>query len=113
MSDKQPGAWEAIDRLRRRIDEIDRHLLDLLNARARCVAEVGQIKKESGNMSLYQPEREREIFDAVVSANPGPLSGRAIRRLFECILDESRSVERSIMESAPIDPPGSEKDSGR
>jgi len=113
VSDKQPGGQEAIDRLRKQIDEIDRRLLDLLNARARCVANVGQIKKDAGGMPLYQPEREREIFDAVVSANPGPLSGRAIRRLFECILEESRSVERSIMESAPIDPQGSEKGSGR
>lgn len=103
MSDKSSNVWEAIDAIRRRIDEIDHRLLELLNERARCVAEVGQIKKRAGGMPLYQPEREREIFEAVESANPGPLSNRAIRRLFERILDESRTVERNVMESAGSD----------
>ncbi|HVB33232.1 MAG TPA: chorismate mutase [Patescibacteria group bacterium] len=109
MSDEQTGVWEAIDLLRRQIDEIDRRLLDLLNGRARRVAEVGKIKKRAGDMPLYQPEREREIFEAVEAANPGPLSNQAVRRLFECILDESRSVERHIMESTPAGSPGPEK----
>lgn len=34
----------------------------------------------------------------VASNNPGPLSAQAIRRLFERIIDESRSVERLFME---------------
>lgn len=106
MKDNPTAGWEAIERLRRRIDEIDRRLLELFNDRARCVAEVGQIKKRAGDMPLYQPEREREIFAAVESANRGPLSDRAIRRLFERILEESRMVERGVMEAASGDPPG-------
>jgi chorismate mutase len=113
VSDKTSAGWEAIERLRRRIDEIDRRLLDLLNDRARCVVEVGQIKRRCGNMPLYQPEREREIFSAVESANRGPLSNRAIRRLFERILDESRMVERNIMETAAGDPRGETEDGER
>lgn len=104
MSDNQPAGWEAIETLRRKIDEIDRRLLELLNARARCVVEVGKIKKQAGDMPLYQPERERAIFEAIESANSGPLSNQAIRRLFERILDESRSVERNVMEPADGDP---------
>jgi hypothetical protein len=37
------------------------------------------------------------VLDGVASANPGPLSDAAIRRLFERILDEARSVERAVM----------------
>lgn len=113
MSDEPTGSREAIDRLRRKIDEIDRRLLELLNARARCVVEVGHLKKRAGDMPLYQPERERQIFEGVLLANPGPLSNRAIRRLFERILDESRSVERGVMESPAGDPPGPEEGDGR
>jgi chorismate mutase len=104
VSDNAPSGWEAIDRIRRKIDEIDRRLLELLNARARCVAEVGEVKKRTGGMPLYQPDREREIFEAMESANTGPLSDRAIRRLFELILDESRAVERSVMGTAASEP---------
>ena len=37
------------------------------------------------------------MLDGVVHANPGPLPDAAIRRLFERILDEARSVERTVM----------------
>jgi hypothetical protein len=44
----------------------------------------------------------------VEAANRGPLPDRAIRRLFERILDEARSVERTAMhegEAADPKPP--------
>jgi len=81
---------------RRQIDEIDGKLVELLNARAKCVVEIGRLKKVDG-APLYQPDREREVLTGVERANHGPLSGAAIRRLFERILDESRSVERIVM----------------
>ena len=82
---------------RRRIDEIDRKLVELLNERSHCVLEIGRIKKQDGS-PLYQPDREREVLAAVERANQGPLSVAAIRRLFERILDEARSVERTAMQ---------------
>lgn len=81
---------------RRKIDEIDRKLVELLNERSRCVLEIGRLKKEDGS-PLYQPDREREVLAAAERANRGPLSEAAIRRLFERILDEARSVERTAM----------------
>jgi chorismate mutase len=81
---------------RRRIDEIDRRLVELLNERSSCVLEIGKLKKVDGS-PLYQPDRERDVFEAAERANRGPLSEGAIRRLFERILDEARSVERAVM----------------
>jgi chorismate mutase len=94
----------SIEDWRRKIDEIDRKLVELLNERSRCVLEIGNLKRTDG-MPLYQPEREREILEAVERANRGPLSEAAIRRLFERILDEARSVERVTMRGeAKADP---------
>ena len=90
VPDKNVEDW------RRKIDEIDRRLVELLNERSRCVVEIGKIKQASGD-ALYQPDREKQVLDGVVSANPGPLPDAAIRRLFERILDEARSVERVVM----------------
>ncbi len=101
-SEKLGGDWAAIEDLRREIDEIDRRLLELLNERARRVVGIGRIKRAHG-LPLYQPDRERLVFESVEAVNPGPLSSRAIRRLFERILDESRSVERHVMEPLPAD----------
>jgi len=82
---------------RRRIDEIDQQLLKLLNERSRCAVEIGHIKKAM-NLPAWHPEREMQILRNVVKANPGPLDDGAIRRLFERIIDEARSLERHAME---------------
>jgi chorismate mutase len=87
---------KSVDHWRGKIDEIDRRLVELLNERSRCVVEIGRLKQVSGD-ALYQPDREKQVLDGVVSANPGPLPDAAIRRLFERILDEARSVERTVM----------------
>jgi len=73
---------------RRRIDEIDRKLVELLNERSRCALEIGRIK-QAEHLPLYQPDREREVLENAEKANPGPLSDAAIRRLFERIIDEA------------------------
>ena len=83
----------TIEDWRRRIDEIDRKLLELLNERSRCAIEIGRLKRSLG-LPVYQPEREKEILESAENANPGPLDDTAIRRLFERILDEARSLER-------------------
>lgn len=81
---------------RKRIDEIDEQLLTLLNERARCAVEIGHLKKKA-QQPAWQPERELEILRHVEAANRGPLGDPAIRRLFERIIDEARSLERHTM----------------
>ncbi len=86
-----------LDELRRQIDAVDRKLVELLNERARLVEEVGKLKRRLG-MEIYTPEREKEILELAAAANGGPFSPAAILRLFERILDESRSLERKTAE---------------
>ena len=61
---------------RRRIDEIDSKLVELLNARSRCALEIGKLK-QAANLPLYQPEREKEVLQNAERSNPGPLSNAA------------------------------------
>src|SRR5436190_23753583 len=42
---------------RRRIDEIDKKLVELLNERSQCALEIGKLKQEA-KIPLYQPDRE-------------------------------------------------------
>jgi chorismate mutase len=91
---------------RRRIDEIDQKLVELLNERSRCALEIGKLK-QAEHLPLYQPEREKEVLQNAERVNSGPLSDAAIRRLFERIIDEARSAEREAMHSGD----GSKKDS--
>jgi chorismate mutase len=86
-------AVTTIDQLRKRIDEIDAELVQLLNARAECALAIGQLKKAAG-LDLYQPARESDVLSHVQQINGGPLDNRAIKRLFERIIDEARRLER-------------------
>jgi chorismate mutase-like protein len=81
---------------RRRIDEVDKKLVELLNERSRCALEIGKLK-QAANIPLYQPDRENEVIANAERNNPGPLSDAAIRRLFERIIDEARAAERDAM----------------
>ena len=83
---------------RRRIDEIDKKLVELLNERSHCALEIGKLK-QAANIPLYQPERENEVLANAERSNPGPLTDAAIRRLFERIIDEARAAERDAMHS--------------
>jgi chorismate mutase len=81
---------------RKRIDEIDQQILKLLNERSQCALEIGHYKKLH-HLPAWAPEREAEILRNVVKANTGPLDDAAVRRLFERIIDEARSLEYHVM----------------
>lgn len=87
----------SIEHWRNEIDQIDEQLVRLLNERSKCAIELGRIKRELG-LAIYSPDREKQVIQHVTSVNGGPLDAAAVRRLFERIIDESRSIERVIVE---------------
>ena len=87
----------TLDDLRDDIDRVDEVLVRLLNERARCVCEIGRLKKEL-NIEIYQPDREKQVLQHVRTvASEGPLGPDAIARLFERIIDEARRLERRVV----------------
>ena len=87
----------TLDELRKDIDRLDEVLVRLLNERARCVVEIGRLKKENG-LEVYQPDREKDVLRHVRDvASEGPLGPEAICRLFERIIDEARRLERRVV----------------
>jgi chorismate mutase len=83
----------TIDDLRREIDRLDSDLLRIFNQRADFALKIGEIKKAQG-LPVYDPAREKKIFQRMKEENPGPLDDDAIVRLFERVIDESRRLER-------------------
>jgi chorismate mutase len=91
----------SIDELRTRIDALDLRLVELLNQRAACALEIGEIKRALG-LEIYQPDREQQVLQNVqqhATAIGGPLGGEALARLFERIIDEARRLERESASS--------------
>jgi chorismate mutase len=86
----------TIDDWRQKIDEVDKELVRLLNERASYANEIGKIKEKLG-LDAYSPKREEEVIQNVLQWNTGPLTSKALRRLFERIIDESRRLEREAM----------------
>ncbi len=86
---------------RDRIDALDRVITHLLNERAVCANQIGHIKKKLG-MPVYVPSREEDVLRNVVACNPGPLPDEAVRRLFERVIDETRSLERQRYQAEPL-----------
>jgi len=84
---------EALARCRERIDELDRRLVDLLNARTAIVGEIGHIKQQA-QMPIYEPKREDQVFANITSHNHGPLTTDGVKRIFERIIDEMRRVQK-------------------
>lgn len=78
---------------RAQIDALDLEILALLNARTRVVEEIGRIK-EALAMPVYEPKREDSVMANVLSHNQGPLDDAAVRRIFERIVDEMRSLQK-------------------
>jgi chorismate mutase-like protein len=88
-----PDPMEALARCRERIDELDRRLVDLLNARTAIAGEIGAIKQKA-QMPVYEPKREEQVFANVTSHNRGPLTAEGVKRIFERIIDEMRRVQK-------------------
>lgn len=84
-----------IDNIREQIDQLDDQLLEIFNRRASLALRIGEIKKEH-HLAVYDPGREQRIFKRMQKANNGPLDDSAIVRLFERVIDESRSLERLL-----------------
>ncbi|MGV3520450.1 chorismate mutase [Luteitalea sp.] len=84
--------------LRERIDALDERIVALLNERAACALEIGEIKRTVG-MAIYQPGREKAVLEHVRQVNAGPLDGDAVMRLFERIIDEARRLERVVQQA--------------
>jgi chorismate mutase len=92
----------TLDDLRQDIDRVDEVLVRLLNERARCVCEIGRLKKERG-IEIYQPDREKQVLQHVRQiASEGPLGPDAVARLFERIIDEARRLERRVVHGEDI-----------
>jgi chorismate mutase len=100
-----------IEDWRKKFDEVDRRLVELISERARAVVEIGKLKRNT-SMPIYEPDRERVVFENVQAANHGPLPGRDLERIYERIIDVMRNVQKEeIVTKAESAAAGTELDS--
>ena len=78
---------------RKQIDVLDCRLVELLNERARAAQEIGKLKRNT-SMPIYEPQREKFVFDNVRRVNRGPLPDSDLLQVYERIIDVTRKIQK-------------------
>ena len=97
-----------LDGLRRRIDEIDDRLQDLLAERLEIVAGVAVHKRGKGSIAAHQPAREAEIIRRLVRRNKGGFPAATLVRMWRELLGATVQLQSSFAVAvyAPPQTPG-------
>jgi chorismate mutase-like protein len=96
----QDEARLKLEEFRVQIDEVDRRIVALLNERTAVVHEIGRVKREA-HLPIYEPKREDQVFANITECNRGPISSEGVRRIFERIIDEMRTIQKVRMLETP------------
>ena len=88
----------TLEDLRMQIDVLDRQLVDLLNRRAQVAQRIGLLKATTAQV-VYEPNRERLVYENVRAANAGPLPDLELHHIYERILDVMRALQRNELAS--------------
>jgi len=79
---------------RRRIDEIDDQILDLISRRLTAAQAIGRIKQQTG-ITVVDNRRESEIYQRLLSLNQDPLKAGSLYRIFRSIIAAGRGVQKN------------------
>jgi chorismate mutase / prephenate dehydratase len=85
----------SLQRLRKKIDLLDKKIITLLNLRAGTTKAIGKIKLKNGR-SVYVPEREVQVLNRITDLNKGPLSSSALEAIYREVMSASLALEKSL-----------------
>ena len=94
---------------RKKIDELDGKLVELLSQRAQAAHEIGKLKRDAG-MAIYEPDREQSVFAHVKNVNRGPLPDQDLIRIYERIMDIMRQIQQEEIAPKANSPSATELD---
>jgi 3-deoxy-7-phosphoheptulonate synthase/chorismate mutase len=99
-----PHVWEIsapmpdrIEHLRKRVDALNTHLLELVQERAEIVLEISRLKEELG-LDSYDPRREEEMLQRLTANTSGPFGPAEIRSIFRAIFRASLGLQERARE---------------
>lgn len=85
----------SLEGLRREIDSLDSKIVKLLNERAKVAKKIGDIKKKT-SVKVYVPNREKEVYERIISQNDGPLSNECLEAIYRELIAGSRALEKVL-----------------
>jgi chorismate mutase/prephenate dehydratase len=93
-----------LEKFRKEINEIDDNLVDLLNKRGEIVKVIGEFKKQL-NMDVYQPQREKEVFNRIKEKST-VLRSESIEAIWKEIMSASKLIQGLITKVGFLGPEG-------
>ena len=78
---------------RKKIDEMDEQIVELIGKRAEAAKAIGELKRQS-TLPVYEPLREKDVFEHVKRVNPGPLADEDMVDIYQRIIDVMRMLQR-------------------
>ncbi len=81
--------------LRKRIDDLDKRIVELLNDRAGVVVDVGKAKQSSG-APIYAPDREHAVLERIAELNHGPLPQKTLQAIYRELMSGSFVLEKPL-----------------
>ncbi|QHI69578.1 prephenate dehydratase [Tichowtungia aerotolerans] len=86
----------SLDKLRKKIDQLDAQLVKLLNERVSVALEIGKTKKEQGG-EIYVPSREKAVFERISELNKGgSLPDKSARAIYREIMSAALALESNL-----------------
>lgn len=89
-----------LEQIRKRIDQLDREIAQLLTERMEITNEVAAYKK-ANNLPIYHPERERQVIEKVCALTQEAYRP-ALEQIYQCIMDESKKNQQRFFEAQEI-----------
>lgn len=84
-----------LDDIRKKIDEIDQRVIDLINERTDLAIEIGKLKREKGE-EVYSPSRESEIYRKIDTLAKGSVPKDALKAIYREIMSACLALEKPV-----------------
>jgi len=81
--------------IRKKIDDIDKKIISLLNERVQLAIETGKLKKAKGD-EVYSPSRESEVYRKIDELAKGPMPTDSIKAIYREVMSAGLSLEKPL-----------------
>lgn len=83
---------DEIENYRRKLDELDEMIINMLLERFEITKEIGKIKRNH-NIEIFQPDREEAIIETIKFICEGHDRVDAVISVYKTIMNESKALQ--------------------
>lgn len=85
----------SLGQFRKKIDDLDRKIIECLNERTQLALEIGKLKTAEGK-EVYAPEREAAIYQKIDSFPKGALPKDSLKAIYREVMSASLALEKPL-----------------